>query len=1219
MNMPELRTRAILLVMCCFVLFTATILDAAETPDPGKPVIRSGSEIDYPPFCLLDREGYPDGFSVELLRSALAVMGREITFRTGPWHEVRGWLETGEVDALPLVGRTPEREALFDFTFPYMTLHGAIVVRQGTDGIDDLDDLRGKQVAVMRGDNAEEFLRRENRGFIIVTAPTFEQALQELSSGLHDAVVIQRLVALRLIQEHGLTNLKIINRPVEEFRQDFCFAVREGDRDTLALLNEGLALVMADGTYHHLHAKWFARYQLPQRTIIIGGDHNYPPYEFLDEQGRPAGYNVDLSRAVAEALGLDITIRLGSWTEVREALERGEIDAMQGMFYSPERDLKVDFTPAHAVNHSVAVTRINAHQPPATIEQLRGLTIGVQDGDIMHEFALQQGLAEQLYPFDSQEDALRRVLDSTVDVALVSRMTALYYRDRYDWHDLAIGREPFLSPDYCYAVAPTNGALLAHLGEGLRLIKDSGEYQRIREKWMGIYERPTPILVLRYLAVAALPLLLIIGIISLWIWSLRRQVAQRTRELLSSTEYQRAMVACSPVALYSIDRAGTVLTWNSSAERLFGWSEEDVIGKPLPIVPEDKADEFRTFCGSVENGRIFSGLEVIRRKKDGSLFSGSLSLAPIHDDKGAMIGIMAAMEDITDLLQARQNVIHLNHVLRAVRDINQLIVREQDPVRLIEKSCAVLTGSRGYRSALLVLLAEDGTLSGWAHAGNPECTEELNRRLQRGDIPPCCRITDSATTTTCFLPGPPLCSHCFLPPDAADCRQGHVLCAHLHHGGLLLGHLVATQDPAGDVDREEKLLFAELARDLAYALHALRKQQEFSASERERKSLEQQLIQAQKMESVGRLAGGVAHDYNNMLGVIIGNAELLLDTISPGAAGHEEIVEIMSAAQRSADITRQLLAFARRQTISPTLVDINETVENSLKMLRRLIGEQIELTWHPGRLHRKIKIDPTQVDQILANLCVNARDAIVDTGTITIETAVRTFDEAYCADHAGFVPGDFALLAVSDSGIGMTGEQQSSIFEPFFTTKPLGEGTGLGLATVYGIVKQNNGFINVYSEPEAGTTFKLYFPLQESGAGPDQQLFPDRSSLPATGETILVVEDDPAILKLTGKLLHELGYSPLLADSAQAALEQAKQVEGLELLLTDVIMPQMNGAELAAKIRAIRPGIGVVFMSGYTANVIAHKGILNDSVTYMQKPFSRAELAATLKEALTRR
>ncbi|MDZ7663771.1 MAG: ATP-binding protein [Desulfotignum sp.] len=230
------------------------------------------------------------------------------------------------------------------------------------------------------------------------------------------------------------------------------------------------------------------------------------------------------------------------------------------------------------------------------------------------------------------------------------------------------------------------------------------------------------------------------------------------------------------------------------------------------------------------------------------------------------------------------------------------------------------------------------------------------------------------------------------------------------------------------------------------------------------------------MESVGRLAGGVAHDFNNMLGVILGHAEFALEKAEENHDLYADLKEIQTAARRSADLTKQLLAFARKQIIAPKMLDLNDTVESMLNMLRRLIGEDINLSWNPGKRLWPVKMDPSQIDQILANLCVNARDAIAGVGKLTIETGMKTFDPAYCAEHAGFIPGDFVMLAVSDDGCGMDKKTLNSLFEPFFTTKDVGKGTGLGLATVYGIVKQNNGFINVYSEPDHGTTFKIYLP-----------------------------------------------------------------------------------------------------------------------------------------------
>ncbi len=377
-----------------------------------------------------------------------------------------------------------------------------------------------------------------------------------------------------------------------------------------------------------------------------------------------------------------------------------------------------------------------------------------------------------------------------------------------------------------------------------------------------------------------------------------------------------------------------------------------------------------------------------------------------------------------------------------------------------------------------------------------------------------------------------------------------------------------------------------------------------------------QFQQAQKMESVGRLAGGVAHDFNNMLGVIIGNAEMALDETEPTNPVHNDLEEILVAAKRSADITKKLLAFARKQTISPKILDLNGTVEGMLKMLRRLIGEDIDLSWLPGSGLWPVKMDPAQIDQILANLCINARDAILGVGKITIETDMVQFDEAYCLDNPGFVPGDFVLLAVSDNGCGMDRTTLDRLFEPFFTTKEVGKGTGLGLATVYGIVKQNNGFINVYSELDKGTTFKIYLPRHEGEEA--EQIMMDGGVIPqAQGETVLIVEDEISILNLGASMLEKLGYRVLTAATPGQALQQAAAHPGtIDLLVTDVIMPDMNGRDLAGRLTALYPDVRTLFMSGYTANVIAHHGVLDEGVLFLQKPFSIKQLALLVRRAL---
>jgi PAS domain S-box-containing protein len=388
--------------------------------------------------------------------------------------------------------------------------------------------------------------------------------------------------------------------------------------------------------------------------------------------------------------------------------------------------------------------------------------------------------------------------------------------------------------------------------------------------------------------------------------------------------------------------------------------------------------------------------------------------------------------------------------------------------------------------------------------------------------------------------------------------------------------------------------------------------------EDERERLQAQLIQAQKMESVGRLAGGVAHDFNNMLGVILGHAEMALDQVNAAHALHADLLEICKAAKRSADLTRQLLAFARKQTASPKVLDLNQTISSMLKMLQRLIGEDINLTWEPKENLWPVNMDPSQIDQILANLCVNARDAISGVGRIIIQTNNVTIDEAFCADRAEFVPGQYVMVVVIDDGCGMDDKALQHIFEPFFTTKDLDEGTGLGLATVYGIVQQNNGLIEVQSEVGRGSIFRTFFPRHRGGPHTAETHDADQT-LYCGQETVLLVEDEPTLLNLGKNMLEKLGYKVLAANTPNDAIRLSGEFPGsIHLLLTDVVMPDMNGRDLAVMLKFGRPEMKHLFMSGYTADVIAHHGLLENGIQYLQKPFSMTALAAKVREVLDR-
>ncbi len=449
------------------------------------------------------------------------------------------------------------------------------------------------------------------------------------------------------------------------------------------------------------------------------------------------------------------------------------------------------------------------------------------------------------------------------------------------------------------------------------------------------------------------------------------------------------------------------------------------------------------------------------------------------------------------------------------------------------------------------------------------------------------------------------------PDDRSDSLQAM---SRLENGEPLVAHHTRHVTASGEVRVFEWNAVTDPQRLRVYAMAKDITEQKKAETEREK--LQAQLLQVRKMESIGQLAGGVAHDFNNMLSIITGHTEMILEDIDPHHPMATRLNEIRSAAERSADFTRQLLAFARKQTIVPIVLNLNETLEGMLSMLERLIGEDIELAWLPGADLWPVKLDPSQIDQILANLCANARDSISGVGKVTIETGNITLDEAYCKDHGEFSPGEYVILAVSDSGCGIEKENFDKVFEPFYTTKNIGKGTGLGLATVYGIVRQNDGFINVYSEPEQGTTFKIYLRRYGEEIMPS----PDEHEVVAAttgGETILLVEDEESILKMTKMMLERLGYTTLCANRPSRAVQIAKSYpEEIHLLITDVVMPEMSGRDLTDRLEVMYPKLKCLYMSGYPANVIVHHGVLDEDVLFLNKPFTHQALSAKVRQAL---
>jgi PAS domain S-box-containing protein len=630
-----------------------------------------------------------------------------------------------------------------------------------------------------------------------------------------------------------------------------------------------------------------------------------------------------------------------------------------------------------------------------------------------------------------------------------------------------------------------------------------------------------------------------------------RKRAEEVRERLA------AVLESSDDAIIGKTLDGTITTWNPGAENLFGYSASEAVGQPIQmLLPPERASEESDILGRIRRGERLDHFETVRVQKDGKRIDVSVTISPIRDRSGAIIGAS-----------------------KIARDITQRKCAEEELRKSEERF------SKAFRSCPLAV-----TISTQADGQYLDVNDAFLRILgyKRGDV-------IGMTASKLSFWAQPLQRMEML--QLLD-ENGRVTELRTQYK-TATGELREAEVSAELIELEGKPCVLAITRDITETLR-----------------LEAQFRQAQKMEAVGRLAGGVAHDFNNMLSVIIGYCDLSLDLVAPKSPVKRHLTQIKKASERAALLTRQLLAFSRQQVVFPKTLNLNEVVQNVTTMLQRLVGEDVAMSFRPTVPIGSVNADPGQIEQILMNLMANARDAMRDGGEIIIETGHAELDDQYVAQHPGSHAGQHVVLAVSDTGCGMDEKIKSQIFEPFFTTKGIGQGTGLGLSTVYGIVTQSKGSIFVDSQPGKGTTFKIYFP-RIAGKAEDLAQSHDVGELPGGSETILVVDDDDALRIVTASLLSNAGYQTIEASNAEKALTiLTASGPGIDLMLTDLIMFGKSGFELFEQAKVIRPSLRSLFMSGYTGDLAAlERGLILERA-FLAKPFTRISLLKKVYAAL---
>lgn len=879
----------------------------------------------------------------------------------------------------------------------------------------------------------------------------------------------------------------------------------------------------------------------PPQTIRVVLDNNYPPFVFLDNEGRVQGIVVDQWRLWSQKTGVNAEIHALDWNEALRRMRAGEFDVIDTLFHTDARAELFDYLPAY---QKIEVPIFFDGEVSGIVDaaSLTGFAVGVKSGDAAIDYLQKRGITSLVH-YTSYESLVQAARDRKITTFVIDAPPALYFLHKYGVQNRFRHTEPLYVGEFHRAVLKGNHAVLNRVAEGFAAISPS-EYLHIERKWYG---RPAtePLPVRQIVGVLAVTGLLVVGLF-LWNQSLRRAVTQRTVAFKKSEERSRAIVEALPDMLFRFDQNGTFLDCHVADRESLLLPPEQFLGRTIHdlLPPELAAQTERHLKRALATGEM-------QHYEYHLLLKG----IPRHYEARMVVSgegeVLSIVRDVTERKRIEQAL------LESEAKYRQLFDAESDAVFLIDSA----TGS---------ILEANAAAEGLYGYSREELLTMKNTDLsaQPGE-------TRRQTEQAPHIAGQPIMI---------------LLRYHRKKDGAIFPVEVA----ARAFFLQERSVHIAAIRDIS-----------------ERKRLEEHLLQSQKMEAVGVLAGGVAHDFNNMLQAIIGNVHLLQLHSADNPVALKFTGHIQELARRGANLTQGLLAFSRKQIFSPRILDLNELVPETVKIYARLIGEEIELALSLSDGALTIYGDESQLQQVLLNLLTNARDAMPVGGTCCIRTLCGDCAFPNADGHQTVQP--CAVLEVTDSGMGIADKDLPHIFEPFYTTKEVGKGTGLGLSVVYGIVRQHGGTISVSTEPAQGTSFRISFPLGYGVVG--QRTPHDHEHLSGKGETILLVEDDADVRISTAQLLEQRGYRVIMAAGGKEALAaMQEQNKEISLGLIDAIMPRMNGAEVLTALRDLQPGLKAIFISGYPQEVL--KGRSGCNVPFVAKPIMPSALFSTIREVL---